>query len=125
MRLAIVGLLFCACSSDKLPCDSAQLSLNCAYRQGQCVDFSGLSTADHSSAASGCDKRFGTEISMLCPTASRLGTCVIPASDPMSDVTCSPQAVISIRYYPPFTAMSAQTACAVVSGAVWTADASP
>jgi hypothetical protein len=126
MRHALLcTLVLCACGSDKLPYDNASLTLTCQYRQGQCVDFSGLSTADHASASTGCAHRFGTELSMLCPTASRLGTCTIPPTGPDTDVTCSAQAVIAIRYYAPFTADSAQSACSAVTGAVWTPDATP
>ena len=64
-------------------CDSAQLKLTFRHSNGQCVEFSGLSTSDEQANASGCDTS-GTP----CPTAGRLGTCNIPPSGARTGVTC-------------------------------------
>jgi hypothetical protein len=104
----------CGGSSANL-CDAAQLKLTCQHPNGQCVEFSGLSTSDEQSNASGCDTS-GTP----CPTAGRLGTCNIPPSGARTGVICSPNAVISIRYFAPFAQADAQSACQGVPGAIWT-----
>jgi hypothetical protein len=102
-------------SSSANLCDSAQLKVTCHHPNGQCVEFSGLSTKDEQANASGCDTS-GTP----CPTAGRLGTCNIPPSGPGTGVACSPAAVINIRYFAPFAEADAQALCNGVSGAVWT-----
>jgi hypothetical protein len=96
-------------------CDSAQLKVTCTHSNGQCVEFTGLSTSDEQANASGCDTT-GTP----CPTAGRLGTCNIPPSTPRSGVKCSPSAVINIRYFAPFAQADAQSLCQGIAGATWT-----
>jgi len=66
-----LALVLSGCGSAAASlCDSAQLKLTCQHPNGQCVEFSGLSTSDQQANASGCDTS-GTP----CPTAGRLGTC--------------------------------------------------
>jgi hypothetical protein len=104
-----------ACGGSGNLCDSAQLKTTCRFPNGQCVEFSGLSTADEQANANGCDTTGAP-----CPTAGRLGTCNLPPSTPRSGVSCSPHAVILIRYFSPFAQADAQSLCQGVAGAVWT-----
>ncbi len=115
-RGAVFLALLSACSGSTASlCDSAELKLTCTHSNGQCVEFSGLSTRDEEANASGCDPS-GTP----CPTAGRLGTCNIPPTGARTGVSCSPNAVINIRYFAPFTQADAQAACQNVPGATWT-----
>ncbi len=120
MRSLLVGLVLAAAcgSGGDSDCDGAQLAVSCTNPNGQCVDFTGLSTADQSSAGAGCTRRGGTPLGGSCPTASRLGTCTIPPTGANTDVTCSPHAQIQIRYFDPYTAASAQATCTGGYGAV-------
>lgn len=120
MRFLVLATLSAACAGSPPPqslCDAAQLKLTCQHSNGQCVEFSGLSTSDWQANASGCDAAGAP-----CPTAGRLGTCTIPPMGARTGVTCSPQAVINIRYFAPFARSDAQTACQGVAGATWTPD---
>jgi hypothetical protein len=122
-HLRMLGLLLfaaAACGSSHGNCDSALLPVTCRNPNGQCVEFTALSTHDSQSAQAGCVSRGGATIAGSCPTSGRLGSCTIPPDGPGTDVTCSPHATITIRYFAPFTAGDAQSACAGVSGAVWT-----
>ena len=115
--VALGGTAFspaCGGSSSNL-CDAAQLKATCRHPNGQCVEFSGLSTADEQANANGCDTS-GTP----CPTAGRLGTCNIPPSGARTGVSCSPKAVINIRYFAPFEQSQANLLCQGVPGATWT-----
>ena len=114
-----LALLVGACGSSKNLCDTAQLSYTCGYHNGQCVEFTGLSTADLDSIQAFCAQHNGNVITGPCPTAGREGTCDDPPGDPNSGVTCSPHAVIEIRYFPPFDAANAQSLCNNIHG-TWT-----
>ena len=116
MRFFLLATLSAACggSSPNL-CDSAQLKLTCQHSNGQCVEFSGLSTSDQQANATGCDATGAP-----CPTAGCLGTCEIPPTGANTGVTCSPNAVINVRYFAPFRQSDAQMACQGVPGAIWT-----
>lgn len=121
MRLALLAFLVAACGGSAANlCDNLQLSLTCQYSNGQCVELTGLSTADQSSSQAGCHSRGGTQLTGLCPTSGRLGTCNIPPTGANTGVSCSPQAVINIRYFAPFQQADAATACHGVVGATWT-----
>ncbi len=115
----VVFLVACGGSSSPTPapstCDSAQFKVTCHNSNGQCVEFSGLSTSDLRANAAGCDTA-GTP----CATTGRLGTCNIPPTGARTNVHCSPNASINIRYFPPFSQNEAQTACQDVTGATWT-----
>lgn len=111
-------LLFLAACGGSL-CDGAQNAVTCQNPNGQCVEFTGLSTSDQRSVTFQCTNNRGATISGACPTGGRLGTCVIPPSTPNSGVTCSPHGNIAIRYFAPFEAGNAQTLCTGVGGA-WT-----
>ncbi len=120
MRIFALTILIAACSgSPSNPCDSAQLSLACSYMTGECVEFTGLSTEDHYTTQAGCRARSGTELTGSCPTAGRLGTCIIP---PTGSVTCSPSGHVAIRFFAPFTQAGAKTACDGIAGSTWTAN---
>jgi hypothetical protein len=108
-----------ACGGAPNLCDTAQLSVICKNPNGQCVEFTGISTHDSNAAESQCNFNRGTETHEPCATAGRVGTCVIPNDTPNSSVTCSPNGHIAIRYFAPFSAASAQSLCNGVSG-VWT-----
>ena len=116
MRFLLLATLSAACSSQPLNlCDSAQLKLTCQHSNGQSVEFSGLSTSDQQANATGCDTAGAP-----CPAAGRLGTCNIPPNGARTGVTCSPNAVINIRYFAPFSQSAAQAACQNVPGTTWT-----
>lgn len=122
MRILLVTMLVSACagSAPQNLCDSAQLTFTCSYTNGQCVEFTGLSTADRGSASGGCSSRSGTALAGACPTGGRLGTCTIPPTGAHTDVSCSPNGHIDIRYFAPYAQSDAKTACTGVTGAVWT-----
>jgi hypothetical protein len=120
MRGLASVILLAACGGAPNLCNTAQLSFTCRNNNGQCVEFTGLSTHDSNSAESQCNFNRGTQLQGSCPTDARLGTCVIPNDTPNSGVTCSPNGQIAIRYFAPYTATSAQSACNTVPGAVWT-----
>ena len=119
MRILLLVAL-AACGQGTNPCDSAQLSFTCSYTNGQCVEFTGLSTADRDSNQTDCATRHGTALNGVCTTTGRLGTCVIPANGQNTGVTCSPSAHISIRYFAPETQSGAQAECTNVVNSVWT-----
>jgi hypothetical protein len=124
MRLLILAASLAACGGGSSPapslCDLAQLSYTCGNPNGQCVEFTGLSTADRNSVQSGCTSHGGTAVAGACTTSGRIGTCVIPTTTPNSGVTCSPSGHIAIRYFAPFTADQAKGLCDGVSGSNWT-----
>ena len=117
MRFVFLVVFLVACGGRSSPstCDSAQYKVTCHNSNGQCVEFSGLSTSDWRANAAGCDTA-----GMPCPTAARLGTCNIPPTGARTNVNCSPNALINIRYFPPFAQNEAQRACQDVPGATWT-----
>src|SRR5215470_20084063 len=102
ITFTVAWLLSCGGSSNL--CDSAQSSQTCTYSNGQCVRFTGLSTADLHSVRQFCTSNSATQSDSACPTANRLGTCTIPPTGPGTGVTCSPQATIVISYFAPYTA---------------------
>ena len=118
--VAMMTLLAGCGGTAAATCDSAQLSTTCKQENGQCVEFSGLSSADNKSVSTNCTVTHGVVISGLCDTANRVGTCVIPAEGRNTGVTCSPNGHIAIRFFSPFSAADAQTQCQAVAGATWT-----
>jgi hypothetical protein len=119
----LLVLLAAACGGHNSGCDSANLSATCQIVSvGQCVEYSGLATVDASDVQSFCTTHSGDWSTAVtsCTTAGRLGSCKIPAEGPNTEISCSPNAIVDIRYFSPYTAQSAQDACDGVSGAVWT-----
>ena len=115
-------LAVAACSSSTSPsCDSSPGTLGgvCSIpNAGQCVDFAGLGTSDQQSAEAGCQ---GTWVSTPCTADGRIATCRIPPLGPNTNVHCSANAVIELRYYSSrYTLEQAQTLCNGVPGAVFT-----
>src|SRR5262245_54694184 len=114
-----------ACNGATVPtCDPAPGTLTGTCTNGavgQCVDFAGLGTSDAESVQNACENRNGTWGDALCPSAGRVGTCTIPATDPNTDVFCSPNATIQLRYYAPhYDLAKAQAACAGAPGTTFT-----
>src|SRR5450432_3371876 len=127
MRPFVGALLsiFAACggSSSNSACDSAALALVCSLPgAGQCVEYTGLSTADSKSVTNFCTANNGSVGTAACTASGRVGTCTIPTSTPNSQISCSPGATITIRYFPPKyqTASDAQAICSTVTGSNFT-----
>ncbi|HEY2029016.1 MAG TPA: hypothetical protein VGH20_07380 [Myxococcales bacterium] len=124
--LAAAVLLCAACGNGD--CDKASLSGTCSYPTAlaQCVEFSGLSTADSRSAATACANRGGTWNGAPdgggspCSTAGEVGVCVLPPTTPSIDITCSPNGVVHEHFFAPTTAASAQQTCSAIKGATFT-----
>jgi hypothetical protein len=116
LRWLAIAAVLCACGGS--PCDHASLSGVCTNPNGQCVEFSGLTTQDEASSQSFCVEHQGQWGTALCPTANRLGTCQLTGAQATA-VNCSPSAVVNIRYFSPFDAADAQRLCLGVPG-VWT-----
>ena len=127
MRILIaIAFMICAfgCGSSTNGCDGAQLAGNCnAPQAGQCVEFTGLSTNDQKSVPNFCTVNGGAFGATACATAGRVGTCVIPANSTGTQISCSPSAAVTIRYFPPKypDAASAKAICDTVAGSVFTA----
>jgi hypothetical protein len=90
-------------------------------RAGQCVDFANLGTSDLASAELGCVNRGGRWVPEACPATDRIGSCQIPPSGPDTDVACSPEATILLRYLAPrYDLAKAMAACAGAPGTTFT-----
>lgn len=103
-------------------CDAAGLGGTCNIAAaGQCIDFGNLSSQDLASVQNVCRGFSGTFGNTACTSTSRVGRCQIPPLGPRTGVTCSPQGTILQSYYPPnYDQTSAQSACALVPGTVFT-----
>jgi hypothetical protein len=103
-------------------CDAAGVGGTCTIpAAGQCVDFGGLSSQDLASVQAVCRGFNGTFGNTACSSTNRVGHCQIPPLGPNTGVTCSPQGTILESYYPPtYDQTSAQGACALVAGTVFT-----
>jgi hypothetical protein len=121
--LAFLTLAGCF-GSDGPACDSSPGTLGgtcVTSAAGQCVDFAKLGTTDLASVKRNCTNLGGTWSDTACPTAQRIGTCTIPPTDPRSAITCSPDATLQLRYYPPqYDLAKAMTACAGAAGTTFT-----
>ena len=127
MRLFIGALLsiFAACggTSTTSSCDTAAISLVCSIPSaGQCVEYTGLSTADSKNVTNFCNSNSGAVGTAACTASGRVGTCTIPPTTPNTEINCSPNGTVTIRYYPPRyqTASDAQSICSTVSGSAFT-----
>ncbi len=123
--LVALALALAACSSSPSgsACDSSDtLRGTCVIgTAGQCVDFTNLGNSDLASAEHGCISRGGTWGTDACPMTERIGSCQIPPSDPNTDVTCSPDATILLRYFSPrYDLTKAMAACAGAPGTIFT-----
>jgi hypothetical protein len=103
-------------------CDSAGLGGTCTIlAAGQCVDFGSLSSQDLASVQNVCRGFNGTFANTVCSSTNRVGHCQIPPLGLNTGVTCSPQGTILESYYSPsYDLTSAQGACALVPGTVFT-----
>ena len=124
MRWMAAIVLVAACNSGT-PCDSSPGTLggecHLPAAAGQCVDFANLGTTDLASVQAQCAMLGGTWDQTPCDTANRIGTCLIPTSDPKAEVECSANASIQLRYYGPrYTLVTAMDACDMVSGTTFT-----
>ena len=87
----------------------------------QCIEFGNLSSQDLASVQNVCRGFGGTFSNTPCSSTNRVGSCQIPPLSPNTGVTCSPQGTINERYYSPrYDLGSAQSACALVPGTVFT-----
>jgi len=126
MAAVWAGILACGGNPE---CDTKALAGVCDYSDAggaECVEFSGLSTADSKSADGGCTTRGGTWGTAACATAAEVGRCSIPHTATNIDIICSPNGVITAHYYSNvvpgagFTTATAQASCAAVAGGVFT-----
>ena len=103
-------------------CDSAGVGGTCLIPSaGQCVDFGNLSSQDLASVQAVCRGFNGTFGNTACSSTNRVGHCQIPPLGPNTGVTCSPQGTILESYYSPsYNQTSAQGACSLVPGTVFT-----
>jgi len=121
--LVVLALAACSSPSSNSTCESSgKLGGTCANTTaGQCVDFTNLGNSDVASAEQGCVSRGGTWGPDACPTTGRIGSCQIPPNDPNTDVTCSPDATILLRYSSPrYDLAKAMAACAGAPGTIFT-----
>lgn len=121
MRIVLLPfVLAIACGGTSNPdrCDAAEQSISCSNMASlsQCLDFAGLSTKDYDYWLKSCTASSGSIVSD-CPTANRLGTCILPPKD---SVTCSPNASVSMRLFAPrYTAAEAKVICDDIPFATW------
>lgn len=126
--IAITAFLaLCSAGCGNSGCDDKLYAVTCTYPPtfGQCVDFTGLSTADQTNTQNECLARGGNFDAGVCTASGRLGTCSIPWATPNDDLGCSPKATVLIRYYPSGTftgADAAVSACAEIPDAGFTAN---
>ena len=123
MRWIALIVVITACNSSP-PCDSSPGTLGGECHlpaAGQCVDFANLGATDQASVQAQCATLHGSWDQTPCDSASRIGTCLIPTSDPSSMIECSANASIQLRYYGPrYTLVTAQDACQMVAGTTFT-----
>jgi hypothetical protein len=115
--MLVLGLIVCAACGNT-ECDTAAFAGVCNYGTtgGECVEFTGLSTADSKSASAGCANRGGVwdAGAGTCAAAAEVGVCDLPPTAPNIDIGCSPKGVIHAHFYQPFTLQTAQQTCSQV-----------
>jgi hypothetical protein len=121
--ILLAALASCGGSPSVNQCDTAQLAFQCHVTQvDQCVEFTGLSTADSHSANDFCDSLHGFFGDIACSSDDRVGSCVIPPATPSAKISCSPAATITVRYFPPLATAQARASCEALPGAVFSAN---
>jgi hypothetical protein len=119
-RYLVLLAMLASCGGLSADCDTAQLAFQCHVLEfEQCVEFTGLSTADSRAASDFCDAKHGTFGNIACATEGRIGTCVLPSATPAVNISCSPAATITVRYFPPFATSDARASCAQTPGSVF------
>ncbi len=126
LSASLAGLAGCGAGTvAKAGCDSTPGNLtgtcNLISAHGQCVEWTGLGTSDQNSLKTFCATNAGTWGDSPCTTATRIGSCAIPPTDPGLGIHCSPSAVTNLHYFSNnYTLDSAKALCDGVAGTTWT-----